>query len=88
MPGDFAYANLGKKSHKGVNRGVARWGNRGLVFAGIRFIMPPENYHDFVLHRGTVLSAATPDGMAVELMMLGSVVEMHGMFKLLSYDDG
>lgn len=88
IPEDFAWDNLNIKCIKGVTKWVNQYGNRGLEFQKIAFENPTEEYDGFTLLRGTVLHIKTKDGKEKTLRILGSVVEMDGRYKLLSYDDG
>jgi hypothetical protein len=87
-PADFAYSNLNKNSTKGINRWTERFGAKNYEFLDIRFTRSVEKYDGFRLHRGTMLQVRNTKGEEKELRILGSVVEMDGQFKLLSYDEG
>lgn len=88
IPEDFAWDNLNIKCIKGVTKWVNQYGDRDLEFQKIEFVNPTEKYDGFSLLRGTVLHVKTNDGKEKTLHILGSVVEMDGRYKLLSYDDG
>ncbi len=84
---DFAWDMLNTRSYTSQGRAIGTWRQRGLTFAGVRFERGVERYPTFVLHRGTVVSARTADGQDVELRFIGSILELDGQFKALSYKD-
>ena len=88
FPADFAWNNLNKKCNIGMKRLIESYGGLNLSFINIRFTKPNESYKGFHLLRGTVLTLQDASGKKLELNILGSIVEMNGRCKLLSYDDG
>jgi hypothetical protein len=84
---DFAWDMLNTRSYTSQGRAIGTWRQEGLTFAGVRFDRGVERYQTFVLHRGTVVSARTADGQDVELRFIGSILELDGQFKALSYKD-
>jgi hypothetical protein len=84
---DFAWDMLNRRSHVGAGRAIGDYGGQALTLIGVEFTRDLERYPSFVLHRGTILHARTQTGEMLNLVFLGSVVELDGQFKLLSYKD-
>jgi hypothetical protein len=84
---DFAWDMLNRRSHVGAGRAIGDYGGQELALLGVEFTRDLERYPSFVLHRGTILHARTQTGEMLDLRFLGSVVELDGQFKLLSYKD-
>jgi hypothetical protein len=84
---DFAWDMLNRRSHVGAGRAIGDYGGQQLTVLGVEFTRDLERYSSFVLHRGTILHARTQTGEMLDLMFLGSVVELDGQFKLLSFRD-
>jgi len=84
---DFAWDMLNRRSHVGAGRAIGDYGGQELTVIGVEFTRDLERYASFVLHRGTILHARTQTGEMLDLRFLGSVVELDGQFKLLSYKD-
>ena len=58
-----------------------------MTFIGLEFDEPAQDYEGFRLLRGSRLVVRSVAGDEKELRILGSVVERHGGYKLLSYAD-
>ena len=86
-PEDFAWSNLNTKSSRAVRRLVKRYGENSLTFVKLGFEQKTEEYKDFQLLRGTVLTITNNSGQQKTLKILGSVVEKDGRYKLLSYKE-
>jgi hypothetical protein len=87
VPIDFAWQMLNTRSHTHAGRAIATWGGKTLSLVEIRFERGAEPYPTFTLHRGTVLTARTETGGLVELRFVGSLLELDGQWKALSYKD-
>lgn len=87
FPEDFAWSNLDTKSSRAVRRLVKRYGEISLAFVKLDFEQKTEEYKDFRLLRGTVLTVQNTNGQQKTLKILGSVVEKDGRYKLLSYKE-
>ncbi len=87
-PLDLAWDMLDRRSRSGVHKAMAEFGGRTLSLAGIEFARGTEPRGSYVLHRGTVLHARdSARGESVELRFLGSVIELDGQWKLVSFRD-
>jgi hypothetical protein len=83
----FAWANLNTRSHTNARRAISTWGGQELARTALRFERGIASYPTFELHNGTAVDAQTPDGREVELRFLGSLLELDGQWKVLSYKD-
>lgn len=84
---DFAWDMLDTRSHTNQGRAIGTWHGKGLEFVAVRFERGIERYRTFAAHRGTVVSARTAAGEEVELRFIGSILELDGQFKVVSYKD-
>jgi hypothetical protein len=87
VPVDFAWQMLNSRSHTNAGRAIAAWGGKTLDLVAVNFERGVERYPTFALHRGTVLTASTPAGELVELRFVGSLLELDGQWKALSFKD-
>jgi hypothetical protein len=84
---DFAWDMLNTRSHTNQGRTIGTWRGQGLDFTAVRFERGVESYKTFTLHRGTLVAARTAQGGDVDLRFIGSILELDGQFKVLSYKD-
>ena len=84
---DFAWDMLNTRSHTNQGRAIGTWRGKGLEFVAVRFEREIERYRTFVAHRGTVVTARTAAGEEVEVRFIGSILELDGQFKVVSYKD-
>ncbi len=84
---DFAWDMLDTRSHTNQGRAIGTWRGKGLEFVAVRFEREIERYRTFVAHRGTVVTARTATGEEVEVRFIGSILELDGQFKAVSYKD-
>jgi hypothetical protein len=85
IPHSFAWSNLQKSCWRGQHALVSmlergQWAVRDIEHPG-----GIEPYSGFRLHRDTLVQVEGPDGAQRDIHLLGSVVEIDGRFKLLSY---
>jgi hypothetical protein len=86
-PMEFNWDMLNTRSWVNAGRAIEDWGGKNLTLISLEFVRGIEPYETFVLHRGTVVTARTGSGDEVRLRIIGSVVELDGQFKVLSYKD-
>jgi hypothetical protein len=84
---NFAWDMLNSRSHIGAGRAIGDYGGQELILVGVEFIRDTERYPSFVLHRGTLVHARTQTGDRIDLPFLGSVLELDGQFKFLSFKE-
>jgi len=84
---DFAWDMLNTRSHTNQGRAIGTWRGKGLEFLAVRFERGIERYKTFAAHRGTVVTARTAAGEEVEVRFIGSILELDGQFKVVSYKD-
>ena len=87
VPLDFAWQMLDSRSHTNAGRAISVWGGKTLALVEVRFERGLERYPTFALHRGTVLTARTEAGELIQLRFVGSLLELDGQWKALSYKD-
>jgi hypothetical protein len=83
----LAWDMLNSRSHIGAGRAIGDWGGQELELLGVEFTRDTERYPTFVLHRGTLVHARASTGETLDLPFCGSVLELDGQWKLLSFKD-
>ena len=82
---EFAWDMLNTRSHTNAARAISAWGGRALTPIATRFPTGVERYATFALHRGTLVTATAESGEEIELGFIGSLLELDGQWKVLSY---
>jgi hypothetical protein len=83
----FAWDNHAINSSKGLRLALRDFGGNKLVYVSHRFEEAEDKYQTFVIHTKTRVMVADTTGKEWEMKVFGSVVEMNGRYKLLSYRD-
>ncbi len=86
-PLDFAWDNLARKSDRGLRWLLADYGGQKLQYVSHRFEEGIDKYQTFVVHTKTRVVVKDSLGVEKTMTQIGSVVEMNGKFKLMSYRD-
>lgn len=87
VPIDFAWQNHAQNSSKGLRLALRKYGGKKLVYVSHRFEEGEDKYQSFIIHTKTRVTAVDTTGKELEIKEFGSVVEMNGRYKLLSYRD-
>jgi hypothetical protein len=87
IPIDFAWENHIRNSAKGLRMALRDYGGKKLYYASHRFEEGEDKYQSFIIHTKTRVTVVDSMGKEEELKVFGSVVEMNGRYKLLSYRD-
>jgi hypothetical protein len=85
LPWDYVWNDLRAKSDAHLRELVARWQDRGEDVVAVTFRGETTDYGPFRVHRESVVSLRDRDGDPRTTRLFGSVIEMHGRFKVFSY---
>lgn len=86
-PLDFAWDNLARKSDRGLRWLLSDYGGQKLRYVSHRFEEGTDKYQTFAVHSKTRVVVKDSLGEERVMTQIGSVVEMNGKFKLMSYRD-
>jgi hypothetical protein len=86
-PVDFVWGNHAQNASKGLRLALRKYGGKKLVYVSHRFEEGEDKYQTFIIHTKTRVMVADSTGAEQEIKEFGSVVEMNGRYKLLSYRD-
>ncbi|MCS6988325.1 MAG: hypothetical protein NZM06_02295 [Chloroherpetonaceae bacterium] len=86
-PLDFAWDNLARKADRGLRWLLSDYGGQKLRYVSHRFEEGEDKYQTFKVHSKTRVVVKDSLGNEHTLTQIGSVVEMNGSFKLMSYRD-
>ncbi|MCZ7556128.1 MAG: hypothetical protein M5R41_06985 [Bacteroidia bacterium] len=87
VPEGFAWRNLAIKSDKGLRRMLRDLGGRRYSITRLRFVEGVEKYASFEVWSGTRVDVLDERGKSVELAYAGSIVQLNGTHKLMSYKE-
>lgn len=85
VPDGFAWRNLAVKSDKGLRRILREHGGTRYVMQAVRFVEEVEAYPSFRVRGGTRIDARDGRGAPVTITAAGSVVQLNGHYKFMSY---
>lgn len=74
------------RSSLSLRQMLARYGGRQYSLIRVRFADETTDHTIYKAHRDTRLIVTSPEGKEVELNLFGSIVEMDGQFKIMSFD--
>lgn len=84
---EFLWSNHSMSSDKALRRSLARNAELRLTLDSVRFEDTVQVFPSYTIHQGTVADAHDRERKAHELRCFGSIVEMNGVYKLLSFRD-
>lgn len=84
---EFAWENHAYNSSKGLRLALRDFVGKKLYYVSHRFEEGEDKYQSFIIHTKTRVIVADTTGKEWEMKVFGSVVEMNGRYKLLSYRD-
>ncbi len=85
VPEDFAWQNLAIKSDKGLKRILREIGGRSYLLVSVLFTDADEHFKYFTVRGGSRIEALDEQAKNASIRYVGSVVEMNGTFKFMSY---
>lgn len=83
----FVWENHFMGALKGMKKALRALGGKPMTLVAVTFKEGTESYASYRIHQGMEVKVKLSDGAEADLLALGSVVEMDGVFKLLSYRD-
>jgi hypothetical protein len=83
---DFVQKQQFSRSGLSLRQMLARYGGRQYTLIRVRFADDTTDHTIYRAHRDARLIAISPEGKEVELNLFGSIVEMDGQFKIMSFD--
>ena len=83
---DFVRKQQFSRSNHSLRQMLARYGGRKYTLVRVRFDDETTEHTIYRAHRDAQLIVKKPDGEEVELNLFGSIVEMDGHFKIMSFD--
>jgi hypothetical protein len=84
---DFLWTNHSLSSDKALRRSLDRYSRERLTFDSVHFEDTAQVFHTYTIHQGTVAKAHDREHKEHELRCFGSIVEMNGVYKFLSFRD-
>lgn len=84
---EFLWENQTLSSLGALNRALRDLSGRKMDLLGLSFREGVRRFTSYSLHEGTLLRVRFDDGRVADLHALGSIVEMDGGVKLLTYRD-
>jgi len=84
---EFLWENQTLSSLGALNRAIRDLSGRKMDLLGLSFREGVRRFTSYSLHEGTLLRVRFDDGRVADLHALGSIVEMDGGVKLLTYRD-
>jgi hypothetical protein len=82
---DFIWNQQFSKSSLSLRQMLARYGGRQYALVRVRFEDDTTDHTIYKAHRDARLIVRNPEGKEVELNLFGSIVEMDGQFKIMSF---
>jgi hypothetical protein len=83
---DFVWKQQFSRSSHSLRQMLARYGGRQYTLVRVRFADDTTDHTIYKAHRDARLLVTSPEGKEVELNLFGSIVEMDGQFKVMSFD--
>lgn len=84
MPVEFAWGNLQAKTFRGLRYMIRTYGGQPLAYVSHSF-EKKDPYQTFTIHERPHVVVADTTGKEIELKEIGSIVEMNGSYKLISF---
>lgn len=85
VPEGFAWRNLAVKSDKGLRKILREHGGRRYEVRWVRFVEDAEDYPSFRVLGGTRIDVRDGQGAPVTITAAGSVVQLNGHYKFMSF---
>jgi hypothetical protein len=85
MPFDYYWKDIHQKSTWALRKALVEYGGENYNLIRVYFAKGVRKYKNFRLHRDTRLIVKNKTGEEKELNILGSILEMNGSYKILSY---
>jgi hypothetical protein len=82
---EFHWFLLDSKSKAGIRDAINNYGGKTLTLEGIVVTDGVVDHGTYKIHRKVLLRCRMPNGGTEDLRIFGSIVEMDGQFKVLSY---
>jgi hypothetical protein len=83
----FIWENHYLGALKGMKRALRELGGVPMALVAVTFTGGTQHYRTYTIHQGTEVRVKLDNGSEADLLALGSVVEMDGRFKLLSFEE-
>lgn len=84
---EFVRENHMRAAAKGLRKSLKELGGRRMELISVGFRDGAKRFSTYTIHEGTEVKVWLEDGSEGDLPALGSIVEMDGRYKLLSYRD-
>jgi hypothetical protein len=85
IPADFHWFHLDMRSRSGILDAIDSFGGQKLELAAVVVTQGVDEYRTYRMHKKVELKVRHPDGRVEQIRVFGSVVEMDGEFKILSF---
>jgi hypothetical protein len=83
---DFVWNQQHSRSSHSLRSMLSRYGGKTFKLIRVRFDDETTEHNIYKAYRDTRLIVTKSDGKEVELNLFGSIVEMNGQFKIMSFD--
>jgi hypothetical protein len=83
----FLWENQHLNALQGMRKALRELGGDTLALSVIEFTEGSKTFPSYVIHEGTDVTVTKPGGELATLYAFGSIVEMEGRYKLMSYRD-
>lgn len=84
---EFIWNNHMLSAAKAMRKSLRELGGQRMELISVNFKDGVKDFGSYKIHEGTEVKVRLNDGDDAEMMALGSIVEMNGRYKLLSYRD-
>ena len=82
---DFVWNQQDSRSRHSLRSMLSRYGGKTYQLVSVRFDDETTNHNTYKAHRDARLIVIKSDGTEVELNLFGSIVEMNGQYKIMSF---
>jgi len=83
---DFVWGQHDSKSRYSLRQMLARYGGSKYALVRVHFAGETTDYTTYKVHRDARLIVQSDDGKEVMLNLFGSIVEMNGQYKIMSFN--
>ena len=83
----FVWENHSLGTFKALRKGMQKLAGRRMELVSVLFTDGAKRFNSYTIHEGTDVKVRLENGEEMNVQELGSIVEMDGVYKLLSYRD-
>ncbi len=84
---EFIWENQTLSTYAALNEILRQLDGKNMDLLDVRFGEGTQQFNSYSIHEGTITRVRFDDGREADLHALGSMIEMDGVYKLISYRD-